>query len=298
MDPSLGDRKASLWRSTEDKKGAKEKKEAKKPHWLVAKEAGKRKNGSEKRKKRVEAPAQTPAAAAPAKKKTKVAREMAMEARAMDAEHQRDYLWGTLKEAIAGVVEARMPPETAFVASPAMQRAATVGERIQAAIEATGGDVWRAVRHAGKQRKTARVLVLSLGALRCVDVINQIRPLLGPEAPGVAKLWAKHMDVEEQKTHLATHYCGKEEREAKEKCCLLTFFFLPGIGVGTPNRIAKLFEDESLTLSHTALVVVDCEPNAKQQTIFTLPETAADLFGFLALCLKRLNKGKLKIAFC
>ncbi len=136
MDPSLGDRKASLWRSTEDKKGAKEKKEAKKPHWLVAKEAGKRKNGSEKRKKRAEPPSQTaPAAAPPAKKKKKVARETAMEARAMDAEHQRDYVWGTLKEAIAGVVEGRMPPETAFVASPAMQRAATVGERIQAAIE-------------------------------------------------------------------------------------------------------------------------------------------------------------------
>ncbi len=68
--------------------------------------------------------------------------------------------------------------------------------------------------------------------------------------------------------------------------------------MGTPNRIAKLFEDESLTLGHTGLLVVDCQANPKQQTVFTLPETAADLYALLALCLKRLGKGTLKIAFC
>jgi hypothetical protein len=62
--------------------------------------------------------------------------------------------------------------------------------------------------------------------------------------------------------------------------------------------VAKLFEDESLTLGHTGLLVIDCQANAKQQTVFTLPETAADLYALLALCLKRLAKGKLKIAFC
>ena len=68
--------------------------------------------------------------------------------------------------------------------------------------------------------------------------------------------------------------------------------------MGTPNRVGKLFADESLTLSHTALLVVDCQANAKQQTVFSLPETAADLCALLALCLKRLAKGSLKIAFC
>ena len=132
---------------------------------------------------------------------------------------------------------------------------------------------------AGKARKTCRVLVLSAGALRCVDVVNEVRGVAGAGAPSVAKLWAKHMEVEEQKRHLATHYVG--------------------VGCGTPNRVAKLFEDESLTLHNTALLVVDCHANAKQQTVFTLPETAADLLAFLtAATLKRLCKGKLKIAFC
>ena len=49
MDASLGQRGNFNWRT-----GAveleKKKKEGKKPHWMVAKEHGKRKNGSEKRK--------------------------------------------------------------------------------------------------------------------------------------------------------------------------------------------------------------------------------------------------------
>jgi protein CMS1 len=110
-----------------------------------------------------------------------------------------------------------------------------------------------------------------------VELIGQLRPLIG-EGPPVCKLWAKHLDVAEQKQHLASYYVG--------------------VAVGTPNRVRKLVQDESITLSNTDLIVIDCEANVKRQTIFTLPETALDLFAFLAVCLKRLGKGKLRIAFC
>jgi hypothetical protein len=210
MDPSLGDRKTSLWR-TEDPKGKKKKeKDAKKPHWLVAKEAGKRKNGSEKRRKRTETPAAPAAAPAPAPKKRKAAREEAIQLLSLGAEEQRSYLWHGLRERLAGVMEAREPPVTAFVTSPGQRDGATIGERVRAAALGAGEEVWSGAGMGGPQRRSARVLVLAAGAVRCVEIIASLRPLLPEGAPGVAKLWAKHMDVAEQKTHLATHYCGEK----------------------------------------------------------------------------------------
>jgi hypothetical protein len=213
MDPSLGDRRTSLWRTDEPKGKKKKEKDAKKPHWLVAKEAGKRKNGSEKRRKRSDAPAAAPAAPAPAPKKRKAAREEAIELRLLSAEQQKTYLWQGMRERLAGIVEAREPPVTAFVACPAQRDGITIGDRIRGACEVAGKDVWSEAGQAGPQRRTARVLVLAAGAVRCVEIIASLRVLLPEGAPGVAKLWAKHMEVEEQKTHLATHYCG-------EMCCV------------------------------------------------------------------------------
>ncbi len=213
MDPSLGDRKTSLWRAEEPKGKKKKEKEAKKPHWLVAKEAGKRKNGSEKRRKRSEAPAAGPAPAAaapPAPKKLKAtAREEALQLRLLEASEQQAYLWRHLRERLAGVMEAREPPASAFVVCAGQRDGATIGDRVRAAARAAGEDVWDGACRAGPQRRSTRVLVVAAGAVRCVEIIGALRPLLPDGAPSLAKLWAKHMDVQEQKTHLATHYCGE-----------------------------------------------------------------------------------------
>ena len=84
--------------------------------------------------------------------------------------------------------------------------------------------------------------------------------------------------VEDQKAYLDSHYVG--------------------IGCGTPNRVAKLVENDALKLSSTALLVIDCQPNVKQQTIFDLPETKADLIAFIAAhCGERLASGEMKLAF-
>ncbi len=290
MDASLGDRQRSVWRSASDEqnnKKKKTKKESKKPHWLVAKEHGKRKNGSEKRRsrqsafgetaKKTSAPSTAELQQAPARKKGKVEREEAASLSSQSASEQRSFLVRQLRSALSSS-EWREPPESAFCAA---LQGASFAARVQ---EACGEELWKSVAATAQetsaqlQRRTCRVLVLSIGAVRCVELIQQLRPPLGPEAAPVCKLWSKHMDIEEQKRYLATHFVG--------------------VAVGTPNRICKLIQDESLTLSNTALIVIDCQPNAKMQTIFTLPETAVDLYAFLAVCLKRLAKGKLKIAFC
>jgi hypothetical protein len=106
MDPSLGDKNVSVWRSKGGDSEKKKKKETKKPHWLVAKEHGKRKNGSEKRKSRKveDAGVDKPAAAPSAAKKPKT-REEALELIRLSPEEQRDYLWAGLRKAVEGVME-------------------------------------------------------------------------------------------------------------------------------------------------------------------------------------------------
>jgi hypothetical protein len=67
----------------------------------------------------------------------------------------------------------------------------------------------------------------------------------------VAKLFARHLTLDEQAAFLATH--------AVE------------VGVGTPNRLARLAEAGMLDLAALRHVVVDATPNAKHQTIFSPP---------------------------
>lgn len=65
----------------------------------------------------------------------------------------------------------------------------------------------------------------------------------------VAKLFAKHMKLEEQAAFLA----GKK------------FLF----AAGTPNRILKLLDQDGLSLQQTRLVVLDCTwKDAKNRNLF------------------------------
>jgi hypothetical protein len=69
------------------------------------------------------------------------------------------------------------------------------------------------------------------------------------------------------------------------------------VGCGTPNRLLKLVENDSLLLENTDLVVIDCEQNVKSQTIFSMPETRSDVAQLMALFLDQFNTGKTKICF-
>lgn len=288
MDPSLGDKKVSVWRAGGSGGDAKKKKkDTKKPHWLIAKEHGKRKNGSEKRRSRAEKAEKSEKsdknaektektektekmekAQPPVSKKAKVEdRERTAELRLLGVEQQRDFVVENLKK-VAQLT--REPPVSAFAETGA---AGSFAERVRAAC---GEKVWQDASGAGAARKTSRVLVLATTG-RCVELLGQLRALLGPAA-ATAKLWARHMDADEQRKHLASHYAG--------------------LAVGTPNRVRTLMQDESFTLSNTAMIVFDCQADQKGQTLFSLPDTAPDMWALLAVCVKRMCKGKLRVCFC
>ena len=217
-------------------------------------------------------------------------REVAVEIRSKPVEEQRAFLSAELKSVVSGAVSL---PEGAVVSTPTGE---SFGDRLLEAAEAAQKGLWEKVRQPGKERKSVAVLVVAAGGMRCAELVREVRTAAEKAAaggssgktkkkkksqtagavPAVAKLWAKHMKVEEQTAHLATHYAGA--------------------GCGTPNRIAKLVEAGGLELGGTRLLAIDCQPSVKGQTVFSLPETKADLMALLAAhCLDALVDGSLKI---
>jgi len=119
-----------------------------------------------------------------------------------------------------------------------------------------------------KTKGSPMVIVVCSSARRAVAVLKELAPL----NVRCAKLFAKHMDLEEQISMLDENPYG--------------------IAVGTPNRLLKLFEpiegsDESqkgaLSLERTALVVIDSHEDHKRFTVCTLRDTAPDLMKFIRL---------------
>ncbi|KAE8985516.1 hypothetical protein PR003_g23256 [Phytophthora rubi] len=110
----------------------------------------------------------------------------------------------------------------------------------------------------GKRRdKSPYFLILCSSALRCVDVIKHLTPF----KCRVAKLFAKHLKVDEQAKQLANMY-------------------LP-IAVGTPARVKKLLEMGALSLKHTTHVIFDMEKDKKQLTVLELKDTATEMMDLL-----------------
>lgn len=133
-----------------------------------------------------------------------------------------------------------------------------------------------------KQTGSPMVLIVCISARRAVQVLKQLSPL----NVRAAKLFAKHMDLDEQITILRTNSFG--------------------IAVGTPNRLLKLVEsggnggdgsgsdsdsddsdDDSgstggaLSLDGTELLVIDNHEDSKAFTVCTMNDTAPDLMQFL-----------------
>ena len=147
-----------------------------------------------------------------------------------------------------------------------------------------------------KHTGSPMVIIVCISARRAVQILKQLSPL----NVRAAKLFAKHMDLDEQKTMLRTNSFG--------------------IAVGTPNRLLKLIEsgdttdggsgsdsDDSdgptaasgaLSLEATELLVIDNHEDSKAFTVCTMNDTAPDLMQFLhKAVVPQLRKRKtLKIA--
>lgn len=118
-------------------------------------------------------------------------------------------------------------------------------------------------------RPQPQVLVLTYSANRAADMLKP----LGAFGCRVAKLFARHLSLEEQ----------KEVLSGGPPC---------PIAVGTPNRILKLIEDGALALHHATLppppagstaaspllVVVDAHADFKGFTLLTHPNLRDDFF--------------------
>jgi hypothetical protein len=105
------------------------------------------------------------------------------------------------------------------------------------------------------------VLVVCVSARRAVAVLKELAGL----KLRAAKLFAKHMDVSQQRTMLTQQAYG--------------------LAVGTPNRLLALCQGDepALNLNHTSIIILDSESNPKGYTVCTLPDTAGDCMELLRL---------------
>ena len=136
-----------------------------------------------------------------------------------------------------------------------------------------------------KAPKSPMVLIVCLSARRAQAILKSLSSL----NIRTAKLFAKHMDIDQQIAMLRNSSFG--------------------IAIGTPNRLCKLSSEPptsakesspALSLKHAELLLIDCHEDHKRFTVCTLNDTAPDLMEFLKTAVyPQLNRTKkpLKLAF-
>jgi len=160
-----------------------------------------------------------------------------------------------------------------------------------------------------KHPHSPMVLVVTLSARRSVELMKQLSSMKLP----VAKLFAKHMSVEDQ-VELLRGVAGQKagngiggggggskKGSSNGRCYSLA--------VGTPGRLLKLLrhgKDEpgsgglgSLRLNHTEVVIIDCHEDSKGWTVCTLKDTSKELMEFMKEGMvpqMEKRKGKIKLA--
>ncbi|KAH8547569.1 U3-containing 90S pre-ribosomal complex subunit-domain containing protein [Umbelopsis sp. PMI_123] len=118
------------------------------------------------------------------------------------------------------------------------------------------------------------IIIITHSAIRATDLVRGLKEF--DKAAKVAKLFAKHLKVEEQARFLA------ESR--------LHF------AVGTPHRVKELIDLGHLKLDRLELLVVDTEKNAKRLDIFENDAVNGPLFDlFGSHITPRMKDGKTKL---
>jgi len=173
-----------------------------------------------------------------------------------------------------------------------------------------------------KHPHSPMVLVVTLSARRSVELMKQLSSLKLP----VAKLFAKHMSVEDQvallrgfggKSSSSSSYSGKVGGGGvggKKRGGGGGKYY--SLAVGTPGRLLKLLrhngrDDDgggggadavgmgALRLNHTEVVIIDCHEDSKGWNVCTLNDTSKELMEFVREGLiPQLDKrrGKIKLA--
>lgn len=173
-----------------------------------------------------------------------------------------------------------------------------------------------------KHPQSPMVIVVTLSAIRAVELLKQLSSLRLP----VAKLFAKHMSVEDQAALLSKGF-GKGKKsllgnvgggvgrgDGGKKGSKSGGYY--SLGVGTPGRLLKLLryhrnEDDgtsaaetgvgmmeggALRLNHTEIILIDCHEDSKGWNVCTLNDTSRELMEFMrAGVITQLEKRKGKI---
>ena len=104
------------------------------------------------------------------------------------------------------------------------------------------------------QPGTPRLIYLCSSAIRAVDVVRLFKTF---KSMKVAKLFAKHLKIQDQQSFLA-----------KQKTA---------VAVGTPNRVLKLIQEGHLKLTGLDFILIDTSfKDKKEMHFFDLPDVAAD----------------------
>jgi U3-containing 90S pre-ribosomal complex subunit len=117
-----------------------------------------------------------------------------------------------------------------------------IAKRIQSIVSKKKLKKW-------KEKDSPCVVIVVLSARRAVQVLKELAPL----SVRVAKLFAKHITIEEQVTQL---------QESP----------FP-VAVGTPHRILALAKQGALTFEKTLCIALDTAVNDKKFSVYTLPDT-------------------------
>ena len=131
-----------------------------------------------------------------------------------------------------------------------------------------------ALHHSSDEMGCPRVLVCCAGALRASHTLNSMSAHL---KCAHAKVWSKHFKVPAQVEAL-----GKKPYP---------------IAVGTPARVAKLFEVGALDARRLQLVILDMAQNQKNFHLLSLPDTQQDTYSLIeTYLLPRIKEGTCKIS--
>lgn len=131
-------------------------------------------------------------------------------------------------------------------------------EKLGTRVKAVIGPIWKEllcnVDKAGDAGNPV-VLVLCSSAIRCVELLRGMKAFIGKVKP--AKLFAKHIKVEEQVALLKEHV---------------------NIAAGTPNRVRRLIDIGAMGTGRLRLVILDMHADAKGLTILSVPQVTSEFW--------------------
>ncbi|SPN99779.1 uncharacterized protein DNG_02632 [Cephalotrichum gorgonifer] len=136
-----------------------------------------------------------------------------------------------------------------------------ITDKLPEFLEEVAGDA-KSLSEAPKDVGAPHTLIVTGAGLRAADIVRAVRKFQTKQNT-VAKLFAKHMKVEEQVNLL---------RKTRT-----------GIGVGTPARLIDLLEREALSIAHLKRIVVDASHvDQKKRGVMDMKDTMMPLAQLLS----------------